>query len=103
MAIKIAQGRGCGTAPASVLILRFQCPLQSTQTSNEADETGGCGHLVMVPTANICGLCGEPGATLAAVAARKLEDAEAFADELGCERAYGGDNAYADICADPEM
>ena len=46
---------------------------------------------------------GTAGATLAAVAARKLEDAEAFADDLGCARAYGGDNAYADICADPEM
>ena len=43
------------------------------------------------------------GATLGAVAARKIEDAKAFAEDLGCAKAYGGDNAYADICADPEM
>lgn len=43
------------------------------------------------------------GAVLGAVAARKLEDAEAFAVELGCKKAYGGSNAYADICADPEI
>ena len=43
------------------------------------------------------------GAVLGAVAARKLEDAEAFAAELGCKKAYGGSNAYADICADPEI
>ena len=44
-----------------------------------------------------------PGATLGAVAARKLEDAEAFARDLGCAKFYGGDTAYADICADPDM
>ena len=43
------------------------------------------------------------GAVLGAVAARKLEDAEAFAAELGCTKAYGGSSAYADICADPEI
>jgi hypothetical protein len=32
------------------------------------------------------------GATLGAVAARKLEDAEAFAADLGCAKAYGGDS-----------
>ena len=41
------------------------------------------------------------GATLGAVAARKLEDAEAFANDLGCAKAYGGDSAYDDICAVP--
>ena len=35
------------------------------------------------------------GATLGAVAARKLEDAEAFAADLGCAKAYGGDTDYA--------
>ena len=43
------------------------------------------------------------GATLGAVAARKLVDAEAFASEFGCATAYGGDTAYADICADPSI
>ena len=43
------------------------------------------------------------GAVLGAVSARKLEDAEAFAAELGCEKAYGGDSAYADMCADPDI
>eukprot|EP01052_Picozoa_sp_SAG31_P025760 SAG31_NODE_2280_length_6025_cov_8.850321_5_plen_330_part_00 len=43
------------------------------------------------------------GATLGAVAARKLDDAEAFAADLGCEKAYGGDTAYDDICADPDI
>ena len=38
-----------------------------------------------------------------AVAARKVEDAEAFAKDLGCARFYGGDDAYAEICADPEI
>ena len=33
------------------------------------------------------------GGTLGAVAARKLEDAEAFAKEIGCARFYGGDDA----------
>ena len=33
------------------------------------------------------------GRTLGAVAARKLEDAEAFAKEIGCARFYGGDDA----------
>lgn len=43
------------------------------------------------------------GAALGAVAARKLVDAEAFAAELGVEKAYGGDSAYVDICADPDI
>ena len=65
------------------------------------------------------------GGTLGAVAARKLEDAEAFAKEIGCARFYGGDDACkcsslfascwdkkltkrirctdAQICADPEI
>ena len=42
-------------------------------------------------------------AVLSGVAARKLEDAEAFAADLGCEKAYGGDTAYADICNDPDI
>ena len=37
------------------------------------------------------------------MAARKLEDAEAFAAELGVAKAYGGDSAYADLCADPDI
>jgi predicted dehydrogenase len=43
------------------------------------------------------------GAVLGAVAARKLEDAEGFAEELGCAKAYGGSTAYADMCADPDI
>ena len=57
----------------------------------------------MVLIVNVWFMWVTTGATLAAVAARKLEDAEAFAADFGCARAYGGDTAYADICADPEM
>ena len=56
------------------------------------------GLLLRTPQAILIAISRGAGAVLGGVAARKLEDAEAFAAEHGCLKAYGGDSAYDDIC-----
>lgn len=126
MAIKIAQTRGCGTTGR-----HRQTGTQTRCTDSHhrmhrsshfvayaagaGDGSDHCSSAVATAPfvvsdclfwllATVVGCpSSATGATLGAVAARKLADAEAFANDLGCARAYGGDSAYADICADPDM
>ena len=86
----IAAGRGCGAT------LGAGNPQRFSRRANTVRK------LVSGPSKSVSKRR-KLGRCWGAVAARKVEDAEAFAKDLGCARFYGGDDAYAEICADPEI
>eukprot|EP01047_Picozoa_sp_COSAG01_P016157 COSAG01_NODE_821_length_13328_cov_2.385441_7_plen_258_part_00 len=93
-AIHIAIQRGCGATLAAVAARSLEV----------------CGDLGAAPRLSRCFDWGFSYAT-SGVGCRKGkncdgppgQDAEAFASEHGCAKAYGGDSAYADLCADPDI
>ena len=108
----IAAGRGCGATLGAVAARKqvtavrptspciFHLPPQISYLTSQISRLTSQGVL---ETSDVGPRDATPHSERSCHRGLAQEDADDFAADLGCAKAYGGDSAYADLCADPDI